>query len=94
MKRVYVRVTRAAGALELPHVSIHPVDLPDILDFMAAVIDARRQAVVRHLNAFAANLIAEHSWLKQVYEEAQLVFCDGDLIRWGLRAWACHPSRR
>jgi N-acetylglucosaminyldiphosphoundecaprenol N-acetyl-beta-D-mannosaminyltransferase len=50
------------------------------------VIRDGRQAPIPHVNAFAANLVARHHWLSEFFDQAPLVMCDGDGIRFACRA--------
>ena len=52
----YLPVPRAPGALDLAGLPVHRVDPAQTLDFLAQTIASGRQAVVLHLNVFAANL--------------------------------------
>ena len=88
---IYLPVGRRAEALNLLGLPVHAVDARQVLDFMAEAIAAKRQAVILHLNVFGANLAARNPWLKAVFHDAQLVFCDGDGIRWGLRILGRKP---
>ena len=81
----YRPAERAAGAIELLGIRVHNVTAAGVLDFMGAAIRGGRQAVILHANAFAANLAGRHAWMRGALCEAQMVFCDGDGIRWGCR---------
>jgi N-acetylglucosaminyldiphosphoundecaprenol N-acetyl-beta-D-mannosaminyltransferase len=77
--------------VELMDIPVHPAGSSQILDYMRGVIVQQRQAVILHINVYGANLAARHPWLKKFFSEAQLVFCDGDGIRWGLRILGLRP---
>jgi N-acetylglucosaminyldiphosphoundecaprenol N-acetyl-beta-D-mannosaminyltransferase len=82
---------RRPGALDLMGIGVHPVGSAAILDFCRQTIDSGRQSVVLHLNVHGANLAARRPWLRAFLNEAQLVFCDGDGIRLGLRLLGLDP---
>lgn len=86
---VYSSAGRRGGALDLLGIPVDPVGPSQIFDYMANVIEGDRQATVLHLNVHGANLAARQPWLKDFYNHAQMVFCDGDGIRWGLRILGC-----
>jgi N-acetylglucosaminyldiphosphoundecaprenol N-acetyl-beta-D-mannosaminyltransferase len=81
----YCPAERAEGAVELLGIHVHDVTSTGVLDYMEAVIRGGRQAVILHANAFAANLAGRHEWMRAALRNAQMVFCDGDGIRWGCR---------
>jgi N-acetylglucosaminyldiphosphoundecaprenol N-acetyl-beta-D-mannosaminyltransferase len=81
----YRPAERAGGAIELLGIQVHDVTATGVIDYMEAVIAGGRQAVILHANAFAANLAGRHEWMRRALREAQMVFCDGDGIRWGCR---------
>jgi N-acetylglucosaminyldiphosphoundecaprenol N-acetyl-beta-D-mannosaminyltransferase len=83
--RGYRAGERAEGAIELLGICVHDVNATGVLGFMDAAIREDRQAVILHVNAFAANLGARHGWLREAFRDAQMVFCDGDGIRWACR---------
>jgi N-acetylglucosaminyldiphosphoundecaprenol N-acetyl-beta-D-mannosaminyltransferase len=64
---------------------VDPAGSTEILAYMGRTIAERRQAVVLHVNVFGANLALRHAWLREYFGSVQMVFCDGDGIRWGLR---------
>lgn len=81
--QLYVPAERRAGALDLLGVPIDCVDGQGILDYMAGVVAAGRQAVILYANVFGINLAVRDGWMKSCYQRAQMVFCDGDGVRWG-----------
>jgi N-acetylglucosaminyldiphosphoundecaprenol N-acetyl-beta-D-mannosaminyltransferase len=81
----YRPAERAGGAIELLGIQVHDVSATGVLEYMDGVIRGGRQAVIFHANAFAANLAGRHDWMRRALREAQMVFCDGDGIRWGCR---------
>jgi len=81
----YRPAERAANAVELLGIRVNDVSATGVLDYMGSVIRGGRQAVIFHANAFAANLAGRHAGMRQALRDAQMVFCDGDGIRWGCR---------
>lgn len=79
------------GALDLMGIPVHKVGASDILSFMATVIEAGKQSLVLNVNVYAANTSLRNPSLKAIYNKSQLVFCDGDGIRWGLRILGQKP---
>lgn len=76
---------RRAGALDVLGVGVHPVGSAGILELIAAAVGSSRRAVVPHLNVHGSNLAGKHDWLREFFNHSQLVFCDGDGVRWGLK---------
>ena len=81
----YRPADRAGDAVELLGIRVNDVSATGVLDYMESAIQAGRQAVIFHANAFAANLAGRHGWMREALRGAQMVFCDGDGIRWGCR---------
>ncbi len=79
----YQVASRAAvPVLDILGVPVYLVNSQGILDYIFGVVSARRKAVILHANVFGINLSYQHPWLRQCYQDAQLVFCDGDGVRW------------
>ena len=87
----YPRAPRQGHALDLMGIPVHPVGPPEILGFMDSVIAAGSQAVILHVNVNGANLAFRDAALMSAFNEAEMVFCDGDGIRWGLSILGHHP---
>lgn len=81
----YPRAPRQHGALNLMGLSVHSVTAVGVLDYIRQVIEEGLQAPILHVNALAANLVARHPWLGDLYGQAPLVMCDGDGIRFACR---------
>jgi N-acetylglucosaminyldiphosphoundecaprenol N-acetyl-beta-D-mannosaminyltransferase len=82
---VYPPAMQMGGSLDLMGIPVHKVGASDILNFMATVIETGKQAIVLNVNVYIANTAFRNPWMKALFNESQLVFCDGDGIRWGLR---------
>lgn len=76
---------RYPGALDLMGIGVHPVGSNAILEFTGATVREGTRAVIAHVNVHCVNLAERNIWLKDFLNSAQMVFCDGDGIRWGLR---------
>jgi N-acetylglucosaminyldiphosphoundecaprenol N-acetyl-beta-D-mannosaminyltransferase len=87
----YPQAPRQGGALDLMGIPVHPVGPPEILGFMGSVIAERTQAVILHVNVNGANLAIRHPSLMKAFNQTQMVFCDGDGIRWGLSILGYDP---
>lgn len=77
--------------LSLLGISIHPVTTEEVLARIKAFIQAKKKASVLHLNIHGAVLAQQYPWMKDFYNRADLLFCDGDGVRWGLRLLGYHP---
>ncbi|MEO5693102.1 MAG: WecB/TagA/CpsF family glycosyltransferase [Usitatibacter sp.] len=82
---IYRPAETAGNAVDLLGIRVNDVSAVGVLDYMDCAIRAGRQAVILHANAYAANLAGRHAWMRKALREAQMVFCDGDGIRWGCR---------
>jgi N-acetylglucosaminyldiphosphoundecaprenol N-acetyl-beta-D-mannosaminyltransferase len=63
---------------------IHEVTAKVLLQYIHSQISEKRKALILHLNIHGACLAFQLPWLKQFYNEAHMVFCDGNGVRWGL----------
>jgi len=59
--------------------------------FISAVIRRREKALVMNLNVHCVNLACRIDWLREFLDNAQLVFCDGDGVRWGVKLLGYAP---
>jgi N-acetylglucosaminyldiphosphoundecaprenol N-acetyl-beta-D-mannosaminyltransferase len=71
--------------LLLAGVPAHDVSGAEILDYAHEVIGKRQKALILNVNIHAAVLAMKQPWFKTFLRSAQMVFCDGDGFRWGLK---------
>lgn len=74
--------------------SLNPISVEELHRFIESVIQSRQKALILHLNIQGANLAIENTWLKEFYQKAPLVFCDGDGIRLGLKILGYEPPAK
>lgn len=74
--------------LKLP---VNQVGVPELLAFFEKVILSGEKAIVLSLNVHCVNLALRHSWLHQFINHVQLVYCDGDGVRLGLKILGQKP---
>ena len=79
------------GAFYLDGVPVHNVNAEEVYRFIEQVILRDEKALVLNVNIHCVNLAWQHSWLRDFLNEALLVFCDGDGVRWGLRILGYPP---
>lgn len=72
-------------------IPVHQVDVEKIHAFLKSVIGQGMKALVLNVNIHSVNLALRHLWLREFLNSAQLVFCDGDGVRWGLRILGYEP---
>ncbi|MFA6601085.1 MAG: WecB/TagA/CpsF family glycosyltransferase [Candidatus Omnitrophota bacterium] len=77
--------------LKLLGITLHDVTVDELHGFIGRKIEAREKAVIPYLNIHAANLACAQPWLRDYFNRAALVICDGDGIRWGLRLLGQSP---
>jgi len=80
--RVAVKAVPEMKLLGLP---MNRAGLAEVHGFIRQVIEHGEKAVVLNLNVYCVNLALKHAWLREFIQQAQLVFCDGDGVRWGLK---------
>lgn len=91
MSRGFEIASRQGGALCLAGIPVHPVTVQDVHAFIERTIQANQKALVLNVNIHCANLAWEQAWLLEFLNEAHLVFCDGDGVRWGARLLGMEP---
>lgn len=64
---------------------LHQVEIPELHAFIGECISRRKKARILNLNVHAVNLSHDNVRFRNILKNAELVFCDGDGIR-----WACH----
>jgi len=74
--------------LKLP---VNQVGVPEVLAFFEKVILSGEKAIVLSLNVNCVNLALKHAWLNQFINQVQLVYCDGDGVRMGLKILGYEP---
>lgn len=76
---------RYPATIDLMGIGVHRVGSEEILAYVGNTIRAGERAVIANVNVNCANLAEKNPWLKAFLNAAQIVFCDSDGIRWGLR---------
>ena len=74
-----------SGSIQILGLNLHPVSVDEVHEFIEGVIRNGQKARVLHLNIHGVTLALRQDWLKHFFNEAELVFCDGDGVRWGAR---------
>src|SRR5215216_1593321 len=75
----------APDTIELLGVRIHTLRRDELLDEIAAVIAARRRAIISYANVHALNLAYDLPWFRAFLNQSDIVFCDGFGVKWGAR---------
>ena len=70
---------------------LHPLEEQEFLDFIGKCVREKRKASALYLNIHGAVLALNHPWLFEFYRQVDLVFCDGDGIRLGLKLLGQEP---
>jgi N-acetylglucosaminyldiphosphoundecaprenol N-acetyl-beta-D-mannosaminyltransferase len=78
-------------SLSILGVQLNPVSVDDVHQYIVRVIEQGERALVMHLNVHCVNLCQKHGWLRDFMNQANMVFCDGDGVRWGLRILGMSP---
>jgi N-acetylglucosaminyldiphosphoundecaprenol N-acetyl-beta-D-mannosaminyltransferase len=78
--------------MQLFGLPVHRVDTEGVRAFIVSTIVAGQRAVILHLNIYGVNLALRHQWLREFISGANLVFCDGDGVRLGLKLLGYAPG--
>lgn len=66
-------------------IRVHALTVDQLHAQIAALVDRGAHALVLNVNVHAMNLALERPWLKDLFNRAEIVFCDGAGIRLGAR---------
>lgn len=66
-------------------IEIDSLSQEEILERIDVAVSARARLLIAHVNIHGLNLAYEHSWMKDFYNQAGLVYCDGMGIKLGAR---------
>lgn len=64
---------------------LHQVTVEEVHAFIERTAKAGQKALVLNLNIHCVCLAQKEKWLAEMINRAELVFCDGDGVRWGLK---------
>ena len=81
----YPSAPRYREALSILGAQLSPVSVDELHRYISDVIERRERAMILHLNVHCVNLCQKYRWFRDVINQAHLVFCDGDGVRWGAR---------
>lgn len=87
----YSRAKNPGNALRIVGLQLHQVGVDETHAYIDQVIQSGERALVLNLNINCCNLAMKNPWLKEFLNSAQLVFCDGDGVRWGLKVLGKNP---
>lgn len=87
----YPAASRKGGVLPLLGISIHPVGVDDVHEFIEKVVSEKAKALVLNVNIHAVNLALRYAWFREFLNQGHLVFCDGEGVRWGLKLLGIQP---
>jgi N-acetylglucosaminyldiphosphoundecaprenol N-acetyl-beta-D-mannosaminyltransferase len=75
-------------------VPVDPVTVDELHAHIRRFVTADARATILHANVQAINLVWRHAWLARIFEEADLVFCDGAGVQMGARILGQHLPER
>ncbi len=75
----------APGRMNFAGLPLYAVDVEGVHEFIRSTIERGEKALVLNLNIHAANCAFTMPWYREFLQTSQLVFCDGDGIRWGCK---------
>ncbi len=91
MVNQYPPYPKKKADFDLLGVLLHDVDVAGVHDFMDRVITQKAKALILNVNIYAINLALQKPWFRDILNAAQLVFCDGDGVRWGIQLLGLKP---
>lgn len=88
----YPLAPRYSDEIRIQGLRLSRVSMNDVHEFMKKTVRDGQKALVMNLNIHFVNLTHDEPWLKDfLNEEAQMIFCDSDGVRWGLRILGINP---
>lgn len=78
--------------MQLLGLPVHRVAPEEVHAFIVNTIANGQKAILLSLNVFCVNLAMRHRWLYEFIRGAQLVYCDGDGVRMGLKLLGHTPG--
>lgn len=78
------------NAVSILGAQLNPVSVDDVHNYISDVIGRNERALILNLNVHCVNLCQKYRWLKDFINQAQMVFCDGDGVRWGAKIMGLH----
>lgn len=91
---MYPLTPKKSGAISLLGLPIHSVTVDDLHSFIASVIKSKTKALIPTLNIHYTLFALKYGWLKDFYNQAQLVYCDGEGIRWAMKFLGLKPAAK
>lgn len=79
------QATGSQFKLELLGVKIDDLDVKKLNSSISKFINEGKQSIILHVNVYGLNLAYENSWLRDFYNSAEIVFCDGAGVILGAR---------
>ena len=79
------------NAHDMLGMKLHHVGEDDVHHYIERVVAENKQALILNLNIHAVNLGLKNEWYRNFVNSGQMVFCDGDGVRWGLRCLGINP---
>jgi N-acetylglucosaminyldiphosphoundecaprenol N-acetyl-beta-D-mannosaminyltransferase len=71
--------------VEVLGVPVHPLTVEELHGHIAAIIAGDDRELVLHVNVHGLNLAHRHTWLRDLFRSARIVFCDGAGVMLGAR---------
>jgi len=80
--------------IQILGVRVHALTVDQLHEQIAALVDRRAHALVLNVNVHAMNLTFDNPWLRELFNRAEIVFCDGAGIGLGARLLGYRLPRR
>lgn len=75
-------------------INVHVLTVPKLHSTIAYMVENRQKSLVLHVNAHAFNLTFRHRFLKEAWNNADIVFCDGAGVIHGAKILGHHIPMR
>ncbi|MCM8775783.1 MAG: WecB/TagA/CpsF family glycosyltransferase [Candidatus Omnitrophica bacterium] len=88
---LYPLAQRQTNTFSLMGIPIHRITVRDLETFIENVFKEGSKAIIAYVNIHGMNLAYEYPWLRDFFQEVQVVICDGDGVRWGIKLLGGDP---
>lgn len=85
---------RNMESINILDVKVHPLAVIDLHKIIRAKITYHEKSIIANVNAHAMNLAFREKWLKDFFNNAAIVFCDGAGVRLAARILGYHIPER
>jgi len=85
---------REAPGIDILGVRVDPFTVDELNQCIGKLIRNKEKAIISNVNAHGLNLCFKHRWLREFFNEAPIVFCDGAGVKLAAKILGHHIPER